>query len=104
MGAAFIAAAARRAERDIIEPLRAAGAVSPATAQPIAPLSGMAGRRFERLISAEVIRQASSGRYFLDEAEFAAYRRRRRTVAITLVVMMIVIGLAVMHWNVNQAR
>ena len=104
MGAPFIAAAARRAEQDIVAPLRAAGAVSPATAQPINLPTGLAARRFERLLAAEVIRQASAGRYFVDEVEFAAYRRRRITVVLTLVVTLIVLGAALMHWSVNHAR
>ena len=87
MGATVIAAAAARAEREIIEHLLAAHATSPDRAASLPDLRPLGQRRLERLLSARVVVEAPR-RYWLDEAAYADYRSDRRTIL--LVVLAIV--------------
>lgn len=86
MGATVIAAAAARAEREIIEHLRMAGATSPAAATTLPDVRPLGRRRLARLLSARVIHEAPSG-YWLDEAAYADYRTDRRTLVLVMLAI-----------------
>ncbi|MBA2626738.1 MAG: hypothetical protein H0U85_01890 [Gemmatimonadales bacterium] len=104
MGAPFIAAAIRKAEDEVVDQLRAAGATSAANARPLPPLRRIAQGRLDRLMSADVIRQVSPGQYYLDEPEYLAYRNRKRTIALTIAITAAVLGGILMRWTANHAR
>ena len=95
MGAAVIAAAAARAEREIIEHLRRQGATSPERATSLPEFSRLGERRLRRLIQARVVQRAGDG-YWLDESVYASYRADRRSLAITLLVALIAITIAIL--------
>jgi len=83
MGTAVIAAASRRAEREIIEHLQDAGATTPERAAPLHDLPPIGHRRLARLLSARVVQEARDG-YWLDESAYADYRSDRRTIALVI--------------------
>jgi hypothetical protein len=86
MGAAVIATLAARAERQIAERLRDAGAVSSGRAVPLLADTRIARRQLARLVHAGAVRQTAEG-YWLDEPAFAALAdRRRRALGLALVV------------------
>ncbi|MGI8510255.1 MAG: hypothetical protein ACR2MQ_13110 [Gemmatimonadaceae bacterium] len=92
MGAA-IAAVILRKERDIVDELRYAGALSPSTAHSIQELGIDEDIGFRRLRSHEAVREATPGHYYLDEGVWAAVRRtRRRLILVILAVALIVMG------------
>ncbi len=92
MGAA-IAAVIIRKERDIVDELRYAGALSPTTARSIQELGIDEDIGFRRLRSHEVVREATPGHYYLDEGVWAAVRRtRRRMIFVILAIALIVLG------------
>jgi hypothetical protein len=95
MGAAVIAAAAARAEREIIEHLRRHRATSPERATTLPELRPFGERRLRRLIDARVVQRASDG-YWLDEALYASYRADRRALAIALVVALAAVAIGVL--------
>lgn len=51
----------------IMQQFRAAGAITPATARPFHPQTRIEQIEFLRLLRAQVIREPSPGRYFLDD-------------------------------------
>ena len=57
--------------------LRRRGAISPATAVPLAEMSASYRRRFTRLVARGVIREAAPGTYYYDAAgQWALFRKR----------------------------
>ncbi len=92
---AIVMAAARRAERRIVERLRETSATSNATAQPLFDLRWIEERRLRRLIAAGAIREAARGAYYLDETALDSYlhRRRKRVLVILGGVFFAVLGL-----------
>lgn len=97
--ATIVPIAIRRAERRIIDRLRDSGATSYTTAQPLSDLRLFEEQRLRRLLSAGAIREAESGRYFLDEAALDAYSQQRRkrvlfVVGGALAAALAVIGLS----------
>jgi hypothetical protein len=87
MGAAVIAAAAHRAEREIIEHLQDAGATTPERAVPLHDLPPLGRRRLQRLLNARVVQETPAG-FWLDEPAYADYRTDRRTVALVLLAIV----------------
>ncbi len=95
MAASVIAAAAARAEREIIEHFRRERATSPERAVQPPPLRSPLGeRRLRRLIDAQVLRPADGG-YWLDESLYASHRSDRRAAVIALVVALLAVLVAV---------
>jgi hypothetical protein len=92
MGAAVIAAAAAKAEREIVEHLRREGATSPERAATLPELHHLGRRRLERLLTAGAVREAPNG-YWLDEPIYESYRSDRRGIAL-VVLGVIVVALA----------
>jgi len=99
MGTAVAAAAVRRAERRIVDHLRAEGATSPERAVVLHDLPFVAERRLQRLLSAQVVREAPGG-YWLDESMYAGYRSDRRALALVMLAIATTtaIGMLLVGW------
>jgi hypothetical protein len=84
-------------ERQVVDDFRAAGALTPSTAQSYAALGFGEARAIKRLHDSAVIREASPGLYYLDEEVWIAVRhnRRRRGVIVASIFALIFLGLAV---------
>ena len=97
MGAAAAIAITRMKEREVVDDFRAAGALTPATAQSYTAMGFGESRAIKRLHDSAVIREASPGLYYLDEEVWIAVRRnrRRRALMIGLVLALICLGFAV---------
>jgi hypothetical protein len=97
MGAAAAIAIMRMKERQVVDDFRAAGALTPSTAQSYAAMGFGEARAMKRLHDSAVIREGAPGLYYLDEEVWIAVRRnrRRRALMIGLVLALIFLGLAV---------
>jgi hypothetical protein len=93
--AAVVAAGLRRREQEVIDDFRAAGATSPATAQPYDAFGLGESLAIRRLRNRAVIREADPGRWYLDEEVWDAVRRTRRRVATVLLSIVVLISLGV---------
>jgi len=76
MGAPAIAAILRRREQEVVDDFRAAGALSPSTAQSYHAMGLGHTLAVKRLHNRAVIREAAPGVYYLDEEVWAAVRRK----------------------------
>ena len=92
--AVVAAAAAARAQQDLLERFRVSDATAPDRAQTLNTMGLEGSRVLDRFQAAGVICEvpASGGRYYLDEVAYAAYRRRRGSPRLAMLV--VVIGLA----------
>jgi|SRR2546423_2734047 len=97
MGASAAIAIMRLKERQVVDDFRAAGAVTPSSAQSYAGMGFGETRALKRLHDSAVIREASPGLYYLDEEVWIAVRRnrRRRAILVGSVLVLIFIGLAI---------
>jgi hypothetical protein len=93
MGAAVIASLAARAERQLAERLRDAGAVSRGRAVPLISDTRIARRQLERLVHAGAVHEGADG-YWLDEPAYAAHRQRRRRAAGVLLLTALAVAAA----------
>lgn len=93
MGAAVAAVIVAR-ERAIVEAFRDVGATATVTAIPLDQVGVDENIGFRRLRDHEVIREATPGRYYLDEGVWRAVRRTRHRVVAALLVIVAVVGLA----------
>ena len=102
MGTSVIAAAAR-AERDVIDRLRLARALDPASgvAEPELPTL-VAQRRFARLERAGVVRRATNGGVYLDEHAYIAWREARRRRLLVALVLALAVLAAVVALQASQ--
>jgi transposase-like protein len=91
MGAA-VAAVIVAKEREIVDAFRDAGAVSTVTARPLDQVGVDENIGFRRLRAHEVIREATPGRYYLDEGVWVAVRRTRRRVMVVLLAVVVFFG------------
>jgi hypothetical protein len=89
MGAPAVAAVMRRKELEVVDDFRAAGALSPTTAQSYTAIGLGDSLALKRLRNRAVIREASPGMYYLDEEVWAAVRRTRRRIATTILAILI---------------
>jgi len=100
MGAALIAVAgnAARVAEDLLERFRLADATALDRARSL-PQLGLSpdAPGLARFAAAGVIRQTNTDRFFLDEAAYAAYRRRqpRLAMAIAIAFGLMAIGIAI---------
>jgi hypothetical protein len=101
MATSAIAAAALRAEREIIEHLRTHRATSPEAAVPLPELRRLARRRLDRLVHAGVVRAADGG-FYLDETMYRSLRSDRRTALV--IALLAAIALFVAVWLARRAR
>ena len=102
-GGAAVVAMARRAERTIVETLRAHGAVSADRAVPLAP--GRPGGRpaLKRLVRREAVRETGD-RYWLDESAYEAMRSSRRGRSIIILIVIAAVMTAFAAFGALQAR
>ncbi|MFN2637363.1 MAG: hypothetical protein ABR585_10080 [Gemmatimonadaceae bacterium] len=98
MGAAgaVAVAAMRRREQEVIDDFRAAGALSPDTAQSYSGLGFGQSRAIQRLRNRAVIREAAPDKFYLDEEVWAAVRRTRRRLATVMMAILLVMLLGVL--------
>ena len=95
MGTAAAAIIIKR-EKDLVEHFRRAGATSPQTAQSPDAL-GVEENNFiwRVLVESAVIRAGASGEYYLDEPSWEAMGRRRRRVAVIMLVAAVALAVSV---------
>ncbi|HEX5632076.1 MAG TPA: hypothetical protein VFX50_02575 [Gemmatimonadales bacterium] len=91
----IIAAAAIRTERRLVGILRDRRALSSSTAVPLDAPGGLARRRLRRLVAAGAVHEAQPGRYWLDEAAWAARERRRHRFKL-MALLVLLVGIAVL--------
>jgi len=91
MGAAAAVAIMRRREREVVDDFRAAGALSPETAQSYSAIGLGESMALRRLHDRAVIRESEPGLWYLDEEVWTAVRRTRRRVAIVMVVVVLML-------------
>jgi hypothetical protein len=87
-----VAVALSRAERQLIEGLRRAGAVNAGAARPL-DLKGFQVGRLEKLLEAGVVLEASPGVYYVDETAYERYRQGKRIGLLAFVAALILVGL-----------
>ena len=91
MGAAAAVAIMRRREREVVDDFRAAGAISPATAQSYNAIGLGESMAIRRLHDRAVIRESGPGLWYLDEEVWTAVQRTRRRVAVVILVLVVLI-------------
>jgi hypothetical protein len=91
MGAAAAVAIMRRREREVVDDFRAAGAVSPATAQSYNAIGLGESMAIRRLHDRAVIREATPGLWYLDEEVWTAVRRTRKRVAFAMLTLVLLL-------------
>ena len=91
MGAAAAVAIMRRREQEVVEDFRAAGAISPATAQSYNAIGLGESMALRRLHDRAVIRESAPGLWYLEEEVWTAVRRTRRRVALVMVVVVLML-------------
>ncbi len=87
---AVVAAKRMQAERQIIEALQAAEAISPDKAIPLMPEKNLARLALRGLLRQSAVRQAQAGFYYLDEPVYAGVRKARQRTAIGVAVIAVV--------------
>ncbi|HVF39528.1 MAG TPA: hypothetical protein VM939_06475 [Gemmatimonadaceae bacterium] len=97
MSAPVIVAIMRRRERDVVDDFRAADATTAANAKSLADIGIAESRAVRRLSRREVLREASPGMLYLDEAVWAANRAARRRMAIVMVVSIALVGVGLLY-------
>jgi hypothetical protein len=103
MGAAAMAAAAmRKREQDVIDDFRAAGATSPQQAQSYEPSGHGESLALRRLKNRAVIREAAPGTFYLDELVWAAVRRTRMRLVLTLIAVLAVLLAGILLGVIKQ--
>jgi hypothetical protein len=91
MGAAAAVAIMRRREREVVDDFRAAGAISPATAQSYNAIGLGESMAIRRLHDRAVIRESASGLCYLDEEVWTAVNRTRRRVAFSMLALVLIL-------------
>lgn len=102
MATSAIAVALTRAERRLIDHLRRAGAISPATARALPELRGIEEGRLERFLAAGVIREPAPGSYYVDEAVYATFRRDRRALVLSVLGVVLAVLLVLVLSGVGR--
>ena len=88
---ALVAALLVATDKRIVRRLRTANATTAERAVRFEPPRPLGPIRLRRMVNAGAV-GASGGRYFLDENGYAAWRRARRTRAVVVVSLLIVVG------------
>ena len=92
-------------ERHIVEAMEALGVTSPAAARSIEQLGDLGidpgGMAWRALKNRATVREAASGRYYVDIEVWEANRRRRKRI-LTLVLTVVLIAAAVTLLNANR--
>jgi hypothetical protein len=95
----IVVVAMRRAEERIHRQLADARAFSAETAIPLSPGRSIERRRLQGLIRGGAVRLAANERHFIDADGWSNYRRNRRRralIALSVVLALVGIGLAVL--------
>ena len=95
MGAPGIAAVILRKERELVDLFRSAGATSPATAKSLYDVGVAEAWPLSRLRKRAIVREASPGRYYLDEEVWAAMRGMRQRIIFMLLGLVALVGFLV---------
>ena len=96
MGASVAAIVILRKQEDLIQHFRSAGATSTATAKTIAELGVDTRLVWHGMVRRAVVREASPGRFYLDEPSWEAMVSRRRIrvrIALAVLAVLVVIVL-----------
>ncbi|HET6760752.1 MAG TPA: hypothetical protein VFH13_01575 [Gemmatimonadaceae bacterium] len=96
MGAPAVAALLRRREQEVVDDFRAAGALSPSTAQSYTAIGLGDSLAIKRLRNRAVIREVAPGAYYLDEEVWTAVRRTRQRLGIVIVSMLALLLLGIL--------
>lgn len=98
-----VAAAAKvaNAERNLIQHLRKAAALSATTSVSLPPIDGLDERHLDRLVQSGIVGRVS-GRYYLDQIALDERSQSRRTAG--LVALVVVAGAAVVALLVLATR
>ena len=104
MGASAAAAVIIRKERELVEHFMGAGAVSPSSARSSSDLGVHERFAWMRLVERGVIREAAPGRYYFDEPTWVALGRRRRRLALVLMILFVAFAVATMIATRTIAR
>jgi hypothetical protein len=91
MGAAAAVAIMRRREQEVVDDFRAAGAISPETAQSYNAIGLGESMALRRLNDRAVIRESAPGLWYLDEEVWTAVRRTRRRVALVMLAIIVML-------------
>jgi hypothetical protein len=92
MGAPAIAAVIIRKEREVVDLFRDVGATSPAAAKSFDEIGVEQAWPLSRLRRRAIIREASPGKYYLDEEVWTAIRGMRRRMVLVIVGMAALVG------------
>ena len=95
MGAPAVAAIILRKEMEVTDHFRTAGALSPETARSLDAMGVSEAFPLSRLRRRAVIREASPGRYYLDEEVWQAWRGMRQRIALVLLSVIAITGFLV---------
>ena len=101
MSGATAAAVIAASQRRIVRQLSEAGATSPAGAISFDAERGIDRRQLQHLIRHGVVHEAGPGAYWVDEAAWAALRRKR--VGFVLVALTALAAAVVVLWLFQQA-
>ena len=74
-------------EKRLIAHFRRTGALSPANAKSVTELGVDTGRAWATLQRRAIIREAGQGLYYLDESAWLVHDKRRRRIAMTVVII-----------------
>jgi hypothetical protein len=95
MGAPAVAAVILRKERELVDLFRSAGATSAATARSLDEVGVEQAWPLSRLRRRAIVREASPGRYYLDEEVWVAMRGMRQRIAFTILGIAALLGFLV---------
>jgi hypothetical protein len=87
--AAPVAAVIIAKEKDLIAHFRRAGALSPTNARSVTELGVDTRLAWSILERHAIIREAGQGLYYLDEFAWLAYEKRRRRIAMIMLVIVL---------------
>jgi hypothetical protein len=95
MGAPAVAVVILKREREVMDLFRSAGATSPAGAMTLDQVGVVEAWPLSRLKRRSVIREASPGRYYLDEEVWLALRAMKLRIVLVLAAVAVITGFLV---------
>lgn len=101
LGAAAAIAIMRRKERDVRDVFVSRGVTSPAAATSLDDLGLDESFALKRLKRHAVVRESAPGLFYFDEGVWAAMGSVRRRIALLLVIVVIMVGLALAWTTVS---
>lgn len=101
---AVIAAAMMKAEREVVNRLRIAGATNPSAAIALTDLSHIQRRRLSHLTSSNLIRAVDGDRYWLDEASYIAHESTRRRMVMVVIALTILVLLFFIYYAAGNRQ